>query len=127
VRPALDLTLLEGRLAICRLGPEAPLPAWALGPGALISLTRTPEQLSLVCPESVVPGGIRCEGGWRALRVAGPLDFALTGILAALTQPLAEAGIPIFALSTFDTDYVLVKEDRLEAALAALRGAGHRV
>jgi hypothetical protein len=81
----------------------------------------------VVCPESVVPEGVRREDGWRCLGVRGPLAFELTGVLAALAAPLAAAGVPIFALSTFDTDYLLVPGDRLDAALAALDAAGHRV
>lgn len=121
----LQLRLMEGVLAICRLAPEAPLPAWSLGRGPLGSITRTTEELSVVCGESAVPPGIRCEKGWRALKVQGPLDFGLTGVLDALTDPLARAGVSIFAVSTFDTDYLLVKEAQLEEALKALRAAGH--
>lgn len=81
----------------------------------------------MVCAESAVPAGLRCERAWRALRVEGPLDFALTGVLASLALPLAEAGVSIFAISTFDTDYVLVQEENLERAVNALRLAGHEV
>jgi hypothetical protein len=81
----------------------------------------------VVCAESAVPSGVRCERAWRALRVEGPLDFALTGVLASLAVPLAKAGVSIFATSTFDTDYVLVKEELLEQAVNALRLAGHEV
>ena len=83
--------------------------------------------MTVVCAAARVPADARAERGWRALRVAGPLDFALTGVLAAVAVPLADAGVSIFAVSTFDTDYVLVRADRLEAAVAALRAAGHRV
>jgi hypothetical protein len=119
----IELTILPGRLAVCRLAPEAAAPPWGMG-GALWSLTRSGDELSVVCAEELVPEGVRREGGWRALAVAGPLDFALTGVLSAIAAPLAAAGVSIFALSTFDTDYVLVKEERLEAAVAALRAAG---
>jgi uncharacterized protein len=74
-----------------------------------------------------VPQEVRAEGGWRCLKVQGPLDFALTGILAALTAPLAAAGIAVFAVSTYDTDYLLLKAENLHRAAEALRGAGHRV
>ncbi|WP_457653421.1 ACT domain-containing protein [Rhodocaloribacter sp.] len=122
----LTLSVLPHRLAVCRLAPDAERPAWAEA-GAFSSITRTPEELSVVCAEAHVPPGLRCERGWRALRVHGPLDFALTGILAALAVPLAEAGIPLFALSTFDTDYVLVHDDVLTRAGRALSEAGHTV
>jgi hypothetical protein len=125
-RPALTLRGLGGTFAVCRLPPEAPLPAWA-GAGPLVSLTRTAEELSVVCAEDAVPTGVQRVGGWRALMVVGPLDFALTGILAALAGPLAVAGIPIFALSTYDTDYLLVPGARLTEALTVLRQAGMTV
>lgn len=126
-----DLTLLPDAMAVCRL-PAGQLPAGAAPPAwldgeAFVSLTRTPDETSVVCGAAVVPAGVRAEFGWRALRVAGPLDFALTGVLLALLRPLAAAGVSVFAVSTFDTDYVLVREAALDAALVALRGAGHRV
>ena len=125
VKPCLNLQLLDGPLAVCRLASKESIPAWAFAAGPLGSITRTPEELSVVCGEAAVPMGLRCERGWRALKVQGPLDFGLTGILDALTDPLAKAGISIFALSTFDTDYLLVREAWLEEALAALLAAGH--
>lgn len=90
-------------------------------------MVRTAAETTVVCAEETVPGDVRAERGFRALAVAGPLDFALTGVLAALALPLAEAGVSIFAVSTYDTDHVLVREERLEEAVAALRAAGHRV
>ncbi len=124
--PVLTLTALPERLAVCRLAPEAPVPDWAWT-GAFGSVTRTPDELSVVCPEAAVPPGIVCERSWRALKVHGPLDFGLTGILAALAAPLADAGIPIFAVSTFDTDYLLVRAGALAHACRVLAGAGHAV
>lgn len=124
--PCLPLTLLPDLLAVCRLPPDAPLPAWAAGPG-FVSITRTDEELSIVVRQDRVPGDITAVGPWRALKVQGPLDFALTGILAALTVPLAEAGISLFAIATYDTDYILVRAETLEAAITALTAAGHRV
>jgi len=123
---SLHLTLLPDKLAVCRLAAGSQLPEWAIS-GGLISATWTPEETSVVCPAAAVPPGIRAETGWRAFGVAGPLDFGLTGILLSIAQPLAEASISIFALSTYNTDYVLVKESSLDAAIAALIGAGHRV
>jgi uncharacterized protein len=119
----LSLTALPGRLALARLPPGAPTPPWASG--ALCSVTRTEHELSVVCAEAAVPDGVRAERGWRALEVVGELDLAMTGVLRSLAEPLAEAGISIFALSTFRTDFVLVREDDLPAALQALRAAGH--
>jgi uncharacterized protein len=123
--PQLDLTLLRESLAVCRLPSQAAVPDWATG--SFIAIARTPDELSIVCAEASVPAEVQAERPWRAFMVAGPLDFALTGILAAIATPLAEAGVPIFAISTFDTDYVLVRAADVSRATKALRTAGHRV
>lgn len=125
-RPTLDLSLLPEALAVCRLPAGAASPAWLEGE-AFASITRTLDETSVICRSAVVPADVRAEAGWRALRMAGPLDFALTGILLSLLAPLAAAGVAVFALSTFDTDYLLVREAALDDALAALTGAGHRI
>jgi hypothetical protein len=116
----LGLTLLADVLAVARLEVGEGRPAWVDWTDPLVSVTRTADELSVVCPEHRVPDGVRAERGWRAFKVDGPLDFALTGILAGLAVPLAEAGIPIFALSTFDTDYLLVRTSDVERAAATL-------
>lgn len=123
---SLLLKILPARLAICRLPTDALLPDWLAG-GPLWAAAHTAEELSLVCEAASVPAGVRSEGPWSALKVDGPLDFALTGILASLAGPLASAGVSLFALSTFDTDYILVREERLADAVAALEAAGHSV
>jgi len=120
------LTLLQNQLAVCRMEPDAPIPAWALT-GSIWSITRTHDELSLVCGQERIPAGIQSEPGWRALKGDGPLDFSLTGILAGLAGVLAVAEISIFAISTYDTDYVLVRSTSLQAAVAALRRAGYVV
>jgi len=122
----LRLTLQPAQLAVCRLPADADFPGWARSTG-LLALVRTADELSVVCEERDVPTGIKIESGWRAFQVEGPLDFALTGILASIAAPLAEAGVAIFAISTFDTDYVLVKESDLPIALRALSQVGHQV
>lgn len=122
----LTLILAPERFAVCRLSPTAPIPPLPLT-ASLVSLTLTPDELSIIVPEYAVPEGGRSVGGWRALRVAGTLDFSLTGILASLATPLAKVGVSIFAVSTFDTDYLLVPETELEQALAVLRAAGHEI
>ena len=124
-RTNLTLSLLPDNYSICRLGPAADIPPWALA-GNYFSITRTEEELSLVCSQEVVPDGVLCEKGWRCIMVVGPLDFSLTGILASLTASLAEVGISVFAISTFDTDYLLVKADNLKRAVLKLQEAGHR-
>ena len=124
----LTLNPLDGLFAVCRLAADTPLPAWSAVAGSdFISITRTTEELSISCRQEIVPDDVRCERGWRCLRVAGALDFALVGILASLLVPLADAGIAVFAVSTFDTDYLLVKEGRCDDAIAVMRRAGHSV
>ena len=120
----LRFSVLPGRFAVCRLERDAPVPPWATG-DALVSLTRTSEELSIVCAEDDVPADPRCARGFRCLKLLGPFALDETGVLLAFIAPLAEKGVPIFAVSTHDTDYVLVPAARLEAALDALRAAGH--
>jgi hypothetical protein len=125
-KTGLSLCILPGRWAVCRLPPDAPLPGLPTRAG-FWSVTRTGKELSIVLPEEAVAAGWQAEAGWRCLKVLGPLDFDLTGVLASLAAPLAEAKVPIFAISTYDTDYVLVKERHLERARQALLANGHRV
>jgi hypothetical protein len=122
----MKLKLLSNSLAIARFEPKSPLPDWATL-GDFISITRTIEEISVVCDESLVPSGAKLEKGWRAFKVEGPLDFGLTGVLASIANTLAEAGVSIFAVSTFDTDYILVRESMIEAATFALSEAGHTI
>jgi hypothetical protein len=126
---ALRLIVLPGELAVVRLPPDVHVPQWAFSaaPGTLWSLTRTDDEVSIVRAADAVPSDARAERGWRALRIAGTIDFGLTGVLAAVLAPLADAGISIFAVSTYDTDYVLVRAGALDAAVEALRRAGHDV
>jgi putative acetyltransferase len=124
--PALNLLLVPGTLAVCRLDGGALVPSWAAG-SDFCSITRTADELSIVCRQDRVPQSILCERGWRCLRVAGTVPFSTVGVLASLTGPLARAGISVFALSTFDTDYLLVREKDLEAVVDVLRGQGHTV
>jgi hypothetical protein len=122
----LPLVILPDKLAVCRLAVEAPFPDWAR-PGDLLAFIRSRDELTVVCVERLVPPEVIAERGWRALQVQGPLDFALVGVLAAITAPLAEAGVSVFALSTYDTDTILVKEEALERAIQALGQAGFLV
>ena len=117
-----DLKLLPGNYVVCRLAPEEAVPAWAVGD--LISTTRTPDELSIVCRDTDVPGEVQSEPGWRCLRVAGKLDFSLVGVIAKITTVLADAGVSLFAISTFDTDYFFVREIDLDRALKAWNEAG---
>jgi hypothetical protein len=122
----LPLIVLDSVFAICRLGIDAPIPSWVRA-GELFSITRTADELSVVCRQDNVPTGIDCERDWRCLRVAGTMPFSTVGVLASLAGPLAEAKISVFSISTFDTDYLLVKQDDLDRAISALEQAGHTV
>lgn len=122
----LTLVLLPDRLTIARASATQAIPPRLSG-AAFCSITRTAEELSVVAPDDVVPHDWRRDDGWRALRVGGPLDLGLSGVLASLTAPLAAAEVPMFAVSTFDTDYVLVRASRLHEAFAALQAGGHTV
>ena len=122
----IHLRQLPYPLAICKIPLSEE--AWThITPAPFWSVTRTAEELSVVLPPEYAQPTWTVEGGWRAFGVVGPLDFELVGILAALAQPLAKAGIPIFVISTYDTDYLLVRETQMEAATAVLEQAGHTV
>jgi len=120
----LELSLLPERFAISRLAADSPIPDWATK-GPFFSVTRTGDELSVVTELSRVPDGVHSQAGWRALKVRGPFVLSEVGVLAALAKPLAEAKISLFAVSTFDTDYLLVASETLSAAIAALERAGH--
>jgi uncharacterized protein len=127
----LDLDLLPEEYAVCRLPAGSPLPPGLTGSGeaanGVVSVTWAADEVSVVCRADRVPPGATAESPWRCLRVVGPLEFALTGILASLVGPLADARVNIMAFSTYDTDYVLVPAVRLDEAIATLTKAGHRV
>ena len=122
----LSITLLRGDYTVCRLEPHQPVPDWAWT-GEFVSLTRTGDELSIVCDAKAVPDGVKLEAGWACLKLQGPFAFELTGILSRVLAPLHDAGVGIFAVSTFDTDYVLLKRVQLRAGVAALEAAGHTV
>jgi uncharacterized protein len=132
----ITLQLIPGEFAACRLPAGEPVPAWA-GPGrhslgdggsaVFSSVTRTADELSIICPTAQVPAGVKHEAGWSLLKFQGPFAFTETGILAAVLAPLAAAKIGILATATFDTDYLLVKSAQLAAAQRALEAAGHTV
>lgn len=122
----LELSLLPARFAISRLAADSLVPAWATQ-GPFFSVTRTGDELSVVTELSRVPVGVQSQPGWRVLKVHGPFVLSEIGVLAALATPLAEAKISLFAVSTFDTDYLLVASETLPAAIAALELAGHTI
>ena len=122
----LTLSVLGDSYAICKLSPAERVPE-RVERGEFWSVTKTRDELSIVCAEADIPEAVRSDKGWRCLKVHGPLDFSLTGVLVSLARPLAEAGVSVFVISTYDTDYLLVKEERLDRALAVLAESGHEV
>lgn len=111
----LKLSILEHTYAVCRLSPDSQLPEW-IDKNDFWSVTKTNDELSIVCRQKNIPADTKAERGWSIIKVEGPLDFGLTGILASIANPLAKAKISIFAVSTFDTDYILVKDDQIDLA-----------
>jgi hypothetical protein len=126
-RVTLSLRVLEDRYAVCRFEPGTPVPAWAWQGSSFVTVTRTADELSVLCASSLVPDGVQAEHDWVCFKLEGPFAFTLTGILTSVLEPLRDAGVGIFAVSTFDTDYVLVKEQHFETSLRALEAWGHRV
>ena len=122
----LRLVLMDDNMAICRLGARDIPPAWSMA-GRWWSLTRTADELSIVCLESAVPRDVAASRGWRRLRFEGPLPLDQTGILASVTGPLAEARVSLFAVGTYYTDYVLIPDAQRTVAIAALEAAGHTI
>jgi len=121
-----ELSLLAETFTICHLAPDAAVPEWATQ-GQFFSITRTGEELSVIAASDLVPERLRTEVSWRVMKVHGPFDFSEVGVLAALAQPLAAAGVSIFAVSTLDTDYLLVQCRQLREAVTGLRNAAHTV
>ena len=122
----LCLSVLPAKLAVCRFDPRAPLPDLPVA-SSFWSITRTPDELSLVCAEKDLLPGVQSEKGWRCMKLHGPFEFYETGILSSIVRPLAAAAVPIFVISTYDTDYLLVKDGDLETAQQVLADEGHRV
>jgi hypothetical protein len=123
----LTLTVLTAPLALCRFAAGDAIPEWTAAARAFLTISRTPSELSIVADEAVVPVAVSAHRGYRALRVEGPLPLELVGIAAAIASALVAAEVPLIPIGTYDTDYVLVHQDVLSRAIAALEGAGHRV
>jgi hypothetical protein len=126
--PALKVTLiiLRETFAICRLDKDAPIPDWAFQ-GDFFSVTGTKDELSIVCPQINIPKGVLCNQGWSCLKIKGPLDLYSTGIISSIAKTLEKESITLFLISTYDTDYVMVKEKDLEKAVFALTETGQRI
>jgi len=121
----LTLELVQGNFIICRLSATSPLPAWAFS-GPFISITKTTDELSIITiDDNRIPKDIQCERQWKCLKLQGPFPFHMTGVLSSILNPLAQAEIPILAVSTFDTDYVMIKDKNLSIAIDVLKQNGH--
>jgi uncharacterized protein len=122
----LTIVIYRKTYAICRLGPDAPIPAWA-GGVRFLSITRTANELSIVCEEELVPNDVHAERNRRLMQIEGTMPFTLPGVLASVAAPLADAGISLSAISTYDTDYLLVSDKDLQEATQVLESAGHTI
>ncbi|MPN37299.1 hypothetical protein SDC9_184815 [bioreactor metagenome] len=123
---ALSMKLIKGLFGVCRLDRDELLPGWA-SRSSFYSITKTLDELSIVCSQDNIPKDIKCEKDWRSLKVEGPLDFSLIGILSSISTILAQRGISIFAVSTYDTDYILVKDKDIDTAIAVLSKEGYEI
>jgi uncharacterized protein len=119
-------TLLTATFAVCRLERSAPVPGW-VPREPFVSITRTADELSVVCDESAVPGGVGAARGWRCLKLEGPFDFSVTGLVASFASALADDGISLMLVCTYDTDYLLVRSPDLDRAIASLERSGYSI
>lgn len=126
VEKILTMKLLKEKYGVCRLNKTELIPQWAQN-GGFFSITRTSDELSIVCSEDNIPNGIKCEKDWRVLKIEGTLDFSLIGILASISTILAQKGISIFAISTYDTDYILIKNKDIDNAINSLINEGYEI
>ena len=122
----LTLELMKGNYGVCRLRENSPIPVWCQQ-GEFYSITKTKDELSIVCLEEYVPNGVQVEKEWCIIKIVGPLDFSLIGILSKISQLMAECEISIFALSTYDTDYIMVKQAKIVQAIEKLKEAGYNI
>lgn len=122
----LTMKLLKERFGVCRLNENEPIPEWAKN-SDFYSITKTLDELSIVCSQDSIPSNIKCEKDWRTLKIEGPLDFSLIGILSSISTILAQTGISIFAISTYDTDYILVKDKDISNAIKALSNEKYKI
>lgn len=120
----LTMSLLKHKYAVCRFHNSETVPGWAFQ-GEFFSITKTAEELSIVCLQEKVPEGVRYEADWRILKIEGPLDFSLIGVLSKISSSLAQNAISIFAVSTYDTDYILVKDKNIDSAVEVLQNEGY--
>jgi hypothetical protein len=119
----MKLTVMKNTYAICKLDSDSPIPTWVHASHGFASMTYTQEELSIICEDAYIPPDIKQERGWRIIKVIGPLDFSLVGVISKITGILAKAGVCLFTVSTYETDFILVRQDSLDTAIHALREA----
>src|SRR5687767_12163949 len=124
---AFELSVLSGAFVVCRFASSAPVPSWALETTSFVAITRTEDELSIICREQQAPRGAATPMRWHALKVHGPFPFETVGLLAALARALATAKVSLLAISTHDTDYLFVRSEQLAHAIRSLRHDGHTV
>ena len=122
----INLTVTDGLYSIIKLPPEAAIPQWALE-SAFFSITKTGDELSVVAESGCAPKGLDADAGWRTLKIEGVLDFSLVGVIAGISSVLAENNISVFVVSTYNTDYILIKKDNLDKAVRALKECGYGI
>jgi hypothetical protein len=122
----LSLSSIPERFAVCQIDHQAKIPDWAFE-GEFSFISRTPDELSIICPANFIPPEIQYVAGWRGLKIEGPFDFNEIGVLAAITAPLAQAHISLLTVSTFDTDYIFLQESQFETAVDILEAVGHEI
>jgi uncharacterized protein len=122
-----ELSVLSGAFVVCRFEPSTAVPVWALQPAGFTAVTRTDDELSIICREDAAPEATATSARWRALKVHGPFPLETIGVLSALSHSLADGGVSLLAVSTHDTDYLFVQARDLAHAVRALRRHGHTV
>ena len=122
----LHLSLIKEKYGICTLPNSAPIPDWALNE-SLVSITSSEKELTIVCRQDIIPSQCKCDLDWRCFKVDGSFDLNQTGVISSLSSPLADAGISIYVISTYDTDYFMVKEENVEQAISVLSNSGHSI
>lgn len=126
VEKKLTLKLLKDKYSVCRLNKNDEIPKWIFQE-EFFSITKTDEELSVVCLQDKIKENIKCEKDWRILKIEGPLDFSLIGILSKISTLMANNDISIFAISTYDTDYILIKEESINKAIEVLENNNYNI
>ena len=121
MKEKLKIISIDGLFGICKLEKGTKIPRWAVTKDSLYSITKTADELSVVCPQHRIPYTIKAEKGWKALKIEGPLDFSLTGVLESILRPLANLKISVFVHSTYETDYLFIKQNQFDRVITELK------